>query len=351
MLLDIGLNLVTTFPNKKVHFIFLLLSLYNIKYHTDLANSKLYSIVNQPHIRIYAPETSHFSIGTSPYYAHQYALGIDIYDQLTIQNYEVVSPVSGKVLQIRDMRAPKPKFNDGIDREYLTVIQNIDGENTVFKILHIKPALDVGQNIEPGDILGTTIRNGYFAPWSSPHIHLEIKKPEDVLRAKKGLPFTLNTKSRPIKNVLKKSIYCEQIPVEIISTFDEFFLCRIPDNLYLNIPPFFGVKGSTKQVNYILDAGIPQYKHGIVHFLTGEDAQDVNQIYLNNIQIGSINGFYKKYGFANFNKVKIQLNNRSIRGISFFLAKFQPLIKIIPFHKGDFQIKERSTHQLKIIGI
>ncbi|MFX0012459.1 MAG: hypothetical protein ACFE9R_19250, partial [Candidatus Hermodarchaeota archaeon] len=79
-----------------------------------MSKSKLIPVVDQPNIKIHLSEHSHFSIGTSPYYAHQNAIAMDIYHQITIENYNVVSPISGKVLQIRELKAPKPRFKDGI---------------------------------------------------------------------------------------------------------------------------------------------------------------------------------------------------------------------------------------------
>ena len=60
--------------------------------------SEFYDIAKMDDIQVSIPKTSHFSIGTSPYYAHQHGLAIDIYHDLSLSNYEVLSPVSGKIL-------------------------------------------------------------------------------------------------------------------------------------------------------------------------------------------------------------------------------------------------------------
>ena len=268
-------------------------------------------------------------------------------DQLTLQNYEVVSPVSGTVLQIKKMRAPQPKFRKGCDKEYLTVIRNSDDKDTVFKILHVKPALKVGQVIKPGDPLGTTIRNGYFAPWSSPHIHLELKKPQDVLRAKKGLYFMLNIESNVIKNTQKPMNY-EQIPLKVEYICDEFLLCRFPEDLYFHINPFYGLRGSSGSISFIIDGGIPQYKHGIVHFCDDEYPLRNQYIYFNNVKIGTIKDFQQRYGLVHFNQLQMRLNKIPIRGISLFLAKSRPLIKLIPINKEDFDFQQNSIQNLSI---
>lgn len=308
---------------------------------------KLFPLVYQPNVKIYASENSQFSVGTSPYYAHQQAVGIDIYDHLTLQNYEVVSPVSGTVLQIKKMRAPQPKFKGGCDKEYLTVIQNSEDIDTVFKILHVKPALKLGQEITPGDLLGTTIRNGYFAPWSSPHIHLELKKPQDVLRAKKGLSFKLNIESKVGVNSPEPKNY-EQIPLKVEYICDEFLLCRFPEDLYFHIKPFYGLRGTSGSMSFIIDGGIPQYKHGIVHFCDEGDPLHIQDICFNNVKVGTLNDIQERYGLVHFNHVQIRLNDIPIRGISLFLATSRPCIKIIPLDKEDLNVQQNSNQYLSL---
>lgn len=315
-----------------------------------MSKSRFIPVVDQPNIKIHLSEHDHFSIGTSPYYAHQNAIAMDIYHQISIDSYSVVSPISGKVLQIKELKAPKARFRDGVDREYLTIIENPHDDKTVFKVLHIKPEVEPGQKIEPGDNFGKTIRNGYFAPWSSPHIHLEMKRPEDILRAKEGLQFTINFKEQPPNESVVKRAYFNQIPVTVEFICDEFFLCRFPDDLYLYIEPFYGVKGTNSHISFIIDGGIPQYKHGIIHFNNKKDSKKIDEIHLNTMRIGTLTGFQEKYGLVNFDNVKFLLNNKLIRGISLFLSKKRPLIKLIPFHRGDFELKLKSIQYLKLLS-
>ena len=315
-----------------------------------MSKSKYISVVDQPNIKIHLSEQSHFSIGTSPYYAHQNAIAIDIYPQLTIDNYNVVSPISGKVLQIKELKAPKPRFKEGIDREYLTIIKNPHDNKTVFKVLHIKPEVQPGQKLELGDQFGKTIRNGYFAPWSSPHIHLEMKRPEEVLRAKGGLHFNLCFKEQVPQESVEKGTYFDQIPVKVEFIYNEFFLCQFPGDFYQYFEPFYGVKGTNRYISFIIDGGIPQYKHGIIHLHNKGDSKKIDEIRLNTMRIGTLTGFQEKYGFVNFDNVKFLLNDKLIRGISLFLAKKRPLIKLIPFNKEDFEFKLNSIQHLKLLS-
>ena len=311
-------------------------------------NTKYYSVVNTELMKVSIPSSSHFSIGTSPYYAHQKAVAIDIYDQITIDNYQVSSPISGKVLQIKELQAPRPRFKGGIDKEYLTIIQNPDDKNTVFKILHIKPYLYVGKKLEVGDPLGETIRNGYFAPWSSPHIHLELKRPDEALRAKGGYNFDLNIKRERTTNISQQMNNYEQIPIKIEFVCEEFILCRFPENFYLYMEPIYGVRGNSGNINYIIDGGIPQYKNGIIHFHTGFDAKNIKTIKFLNVEIGKLMEVRGNYGLVQFFPMKMLLSNYVIRGISLFLANFQPFIKIISYQKENFDFRLGSIQYFKI---
>ena len=84
-----------------------------------MSSSGFLTVIDTSSMKVLIPIKSHFSVGTSPYYAHQHGLAIDVYQGLTLDNYEVLSPISGEILQIKPMAAPKPKFKDGIDKEYL----------------------------------------------------------------------------------------------------------------------------------------------------------------------------------------------------------------------------------------
>ncbi|MHA2185783.1 MAG: hypothetical protein ACXAAI_12365, partial [Promethearchaeota archaeon] len=148
---------------------------------------QFYDIVNMEDTRVSIPHSSHFTIGTSPYYAHQHGLAIDVYHSLPLENYEVFSPVSGVIEKVKILRAPKSRFVGGIDKDYLTLVRNPHNNRFVYKILHVKPTVQLGDRLEVGDSMGTTIRNGYFAYWSSPHLHIEVRASNNAIRASGGI--------------------------------------------------------------------------------------------------------------------------------------------------------------------
>ena len=314
-----------------------------------MSKSGFYNIINMDNNNVSIPQNSHFTIGTSPYYAHQHGLAIDIYQNLSLENYEVLSPISGKVIKTKTLVAPKPKFLDGINEDYLTLISNSSNPDVVFKILHVNPRVQVGQKVEVGDILGRTIRNGYFAYWSSPHLHLEIRPIKDAIRARGGKDFSLAIKNRHLVADHKSNIHLEKIPVVIKSVFPEFLLVNFPINLYHKIDPIFGVKGKYNNLDCIVDGGIPIYKYGIALLQNNYKTDSINEIHLNEHKIGTLWGYREQFGFIKFDNVRFSLNNKEIRGISLFLVNFLPHIKIIPFNINEFSFNLNSTQYLTII--
>jgi len=312
--------------------------------------SEFYNIVKMDDICVSIPQTSHFSVGTSPYYAHQHGFAIDLYQNLTLENYEAISPVSGKILKIKSLAAPKPKFPDGIDRDYLTLISNPNNSDLLWKMMHVKPNVKVGDNIEVGDSLGETIRNGYFAYWSSPHLHLEVRPISDAIRARGGKCFSLNIEHKIYKEEIFEELNTTQIPVEIHSIYPEMILATFPKQFYYKFFPIYGVKIRADNLNCILDGGIPHYKIGTVLFQNEINFKTFPSIYIGSNKIGTLHEMNKQFGFFSFDNIKFLLNNKEIRGISLYLANFLPLIKIIPYNKNEFSFKPNSIQYLSIIS-
>ena len=307
---------------------------------------KFKPIIQTEDVEVVFNEKSHFSVGTSPYYAHQHALAIDIYQRFELENYTAISPVEGEIVKIRELIAPRPKFPNGIAKDYLTLVRNLKSHRIVYKILHVKSSLKVGDKIKQGDYLGETIRNGYFAYWSSPHIHLEIRSESDAIRATGGKEFSLliNEIQEPIE---RDSI--NSIPIEVISKLHEFLLVRLPKEYYLDFGQFTGVKANIdNNFSCILDAGIPHYKHGTVISNKNNNLIPNSSVFLGDFKLGILNNTSGEFGFFEFEPIIISLNENEIRGISLFLSKNIPLLKIIPYEVNQFKDISRSGNYLTI---
>ncbi|MFX0022518.1 MAG: hypothetical protein ACFE9S_09325 [Candidatus Hermodarchaeota archaeon] len=316
-----------------------------------MLNSNFFDIINMHGLRVSIPDSSHFSLGTSPYYAHQHGLAIDIYYNLTLENYEMLSPISGKVIKLKTLGAPKPSFINGIDKDYLILIGNKKYPEVVWKMMHVKPRVKVGDEVRISDILGETIRNGYFAYWSSPHLHLELRPSNDAIRARGGKEFSLAIKNEKITPQIAEQENLKEIPIKIDSIYPEIILANLPKHLYLNLDPFYGVKARLNNIKCILDGGIPHYKIGTVICWQKSSFEINSPVYFGEFKVGNIHETNGKFGFLKFKDIKFLLNNVEIRGISLYLAKFSPLIKIIPYRKNEFSFKSKSIQYLRLVGI
>ncbi len=313
-----------------------------------MSKSEFYDIVKMDDLRISIPNTSHFSLGTSPYYAHQHGLAIDIYHNLTLKNYEVLSPISGKVLKIKTLKAPKPRFIDGIDLDYLILVVNHKFPRLLWKMMHVKPIVKVGDFVKTGDLLGKTIRNGYFAYWSSPHIHLELRPSNDAIRARGGKDLTLAIESENAVQEISEQEFISEIPIEIKFIYPEIILANLPRHLYHNLFPFYGVKARVNNMACILDGGIPHYRIGTVISQEKTSFEKNSPVYFGELKVGNLHETNGQFGFLKFEDLKFFLNNIEIRGISFYLANFYPLIKIIPYRKNEFSFKPKSIQYLRL---
>jgi hypothetical protein len=305
---------------------------------------KLYNLIQTEDTNVVLEENSHFTIGTSPYYAHQHALAIDIYQHLELKNYQAYSPIDGEITKIKELIAPKPKFSNGIAKDYLTLVRNQKNQKIIYKILHVKPFVKVGDKIKQGEFLGETIRNGYFAYWSSPHLHLEIRFENNAIRATGGKAFNLFFNDN---DNVTESYAEDSIPINILSKSPEFLLIRLPKEYYMDFQNFSGVKGNiNNNFNCILDGGIPHYKHGIAISNQTNKLMENLPVYLGETKLGILKIISGQFGIFKFEPFHLYFNKIEVRGISLFLSKKLPILKIIPYKVNQFKGIQGNQNQL-----
>jgi hypothetical protein len=256
-------------------------------------------------IEIYAPDDSRFSFLKSPYAAHKTNSAVDIYHG-SFGN-EAVSPVDGKIIDIRSFDTPTP-FKNIDSKEYLIAIKQGDH---VIKILHIKPDVLIGQKISRGDRIGTFIKNGYFIFWNDPVMHVEVRKPHDYLRASNNLNLT-------------PAIDWNRVIVPISKVRD--IICRVEDinNRYSLLCTPYLTCGDV--MAFSIDGG----------FIDG---------YVNSYP-DNFFGIIKPEGFKRPKVTELEITRAGSKikcgGLAFCLAFDEPRIKVIPqrygeklFSKGD----------------
>ena len=125
----------------------------------------------------------------SPYPAHAVGRAVDLYPAAGAP-----SPVAGEVVEHRRVACPTRPYAEAHD--HLLVI---DTGERLARLLHVEPAVGVGDRVAVGDDLGRLVRSGYFAPWVDNHLHLGFRPPgANAARASGSLPLGLGVSVQPI---------------------------------------------------------------------------------------------------------------------------------------------------------
>jgi hypothetical protein len=131
-----------------------------------------------------------FSLYNSPFPAHERGCAIDLYPR----GERAPSPVAGEVVTTREVRAPPKPY--AADTDHLIVI---DTGDSLARILHVEPAVAVGDHVERGRSLGRLVRAGFFAPWVPNHLHVGFRQPDaDPIRATGSLPLEVPVDVEPL---------------------------------------------------------------------------------------------------------------------------------------------------------
>ena len=247
-------------------------------------------------VNIYAPDNSRFSFMKSPYAAHKTNSAVDIY--YGCFGDEALSPVDGKVIDIRSFNTPTP-FKDRDSKEYLIAIQQ---GKYVIKIIHIEPDISIGEEISIGERIGTFIKNGYFIFWNDPVMHVEVRDPCNYLRASNDRKLLPNIDWGSLPEGKKVEFECV-----VEDVFENYSLLYAPSHTCGIIRGF------------AIDGG----------FIDGYISNDDDHFF----GILRPGGFFRPH----VSLLEITKDNRSVRcsGIAFCLSFNKPRIKLIPEKYGD----------------
>lgn len=267
-------------------------------------------IAKHSDIDIYAPQNSRFSFLKSPYAAHQANSAVDIY--YGCFGGEALSPVDGKIIDIRSFDTPTP-FKNRDSREFLVAIRQ---EKYVIKIIHIKPDVVIGEEVSKGERIGTFIKNGYFIFWNDPVMHVEVRSPGDYLRASNNLQLTPNIEwgSLPDGKITEFDCVVEEVNKNYSLLSTKFHTCG-------------EIRG------FAIDNG----------FIDG---------YISSNSDGHFFGIVKSDGFfrPKVSFLEITKENKQVRnsGIACCLSFKEPKIKLIPEKYGDKPLSEGDKIHINI---
>ena len=195
-------------------------------------------------VRVHCPREGRFSLFNSPYPGHRQKSGIDVYPSLEFGG-AAPSPVEGDVVMVRRVNAPRGRGFADAGYDVVTLLRPVDNPGVVVKILHVDTYTSAGDHVDLGEELGSLIRSGYYGWGTSPHIHMEVREPQDPLRARGGHPIHVLKGFADAEPV-------EEIVGEVAWTQPEYALVRLGTR-------GAGLTGELAGEPGVVDGGIPYY--------------------------------------------------------------------------------------------
>jgi hypothetical protein len=274
-------------------------------------------------VTVFCPSEGRYAFYNSPYPAHRLSTGIDIYPGKGFGDI-VASPVSGRVTLIRKLKVPQAsRF---IDHGHDTVIfvESRENPRRLVKILHAEPCVQEGDVLETGQTLGTLIRSGYFGYSTAPHIHLEVRRLEDPLRARGGLHFE---RLQEIGNVPKLGI----LECLVLQSKAEYAEVEISGASQL------GLQCEVGGAPGVLDGGFPYYGWLGVH--TDINPPEVGPVYLCGTEIADISKTVPMGCVASCRGFSLNIGKMRIGLSTCLYPRGDPRFFLIPISHGALSLE------------
>jgi len=283
-------------------------------------------------VRIYCPENGRFSFFNSPYPAHHSFSAIDVYPTGRF-GYVAPSPVRGVIVGIRRVECPSGRGFKSSTHDCVIIVRSSENPKRLIKILHVDPIVNIGDRIEPGDDLGRLIRSGFFDFWTDPHIHIEVRKPSDPIRARGGLQL------ERLMDLHDNGDLPDELRGLIVKCKPEYSLIDVYGDLK------FGLHVEVDGELGILDAGIPHYGRFGIH-MTSQPIK--GEVMLCGKKIGRVMSIHANMCIAECSGVKFSVNGRNV-GLSLLAYPHsKPLLKIVPRKSGTLNLKESQEVTIDI---
>jgi len=282
---------------------------------------------------VYCPVDGMYSFYNSPYPGHRLSTGIDVYPDAGFGDV-APSPAWGEVEQVRKIRSPRGRGFEDPGYDIVTVLRSLENPERAIKLLHVEPVIGVGDEVGPGQALGTLLRSGYFGFGTSPHVHAEIREPSDPLRARGGLPLAglLNVGDADPPEALSGVV---------TSCCPEFSTVRLEGVSEHGLPADVGGAPG------LLDGGIPYYGWLGAHI--GDEAPKGRVVKLLGKTIANITDVLGKVCLADCVEFTVKADDTAVLGLSLRLSPRRGAeVKLIPFRMGGLRLEVDSEVSISI---
>lgn len=299
-------------------------------------------------IHVYAPRDGFVSFFNSPYYSHVNARAVDIYPNTNETAPYAPSPVEGTISNIYEFKAPRQRYFETPETEKLILISPTVKPELRVRILHVDCRLKVGTRVAVGDSLGILERSGFFNFWTSKHMHVEIRKQQEPLRAEGAFPI------EPINlgSGIEGSLQGEKSALEIRAVGRDYLLAEGHEGLRLG--SFWGLGCTINNQLGILDCGLPHYGYGGVHLEESASIKVGDPVHLWGMNVGSVTRVCKNFALFRSRPLTVYVNDIPFRGFSLYLwLKGSKTVKIIPKKPIPHLKTEKLNHvraEIKLIS-
>jgi hypothetical protein len=283
-------------------------------------------------VTIHCPSEGRYAFYNSPYPAHRLSTGIDVYPAAGFGD-PAPSPVEGEVTLIRKVRAPRGRLFRDHGHDVVTLVRSRENPGRVVKVLHVEPTVEVGTELEPGSELGTLIRSGYFGFGTPPHLHVEVRRPTDPLRARGGchLRRVLDVGGlRPLDEL--RGVVTESGPYRA-------YVRMLGASRY-------GVTADVGGVTGVLDGGIPNYGWVGAHF--GSEQPREPSIRLCGMPIAEIEALHERTCTADCTDFTISLDGNPVGLFMYLYPEAEPRVILVPRVPGALGLRESDEIELRI---
>jgi hypothetical protein len=304
-------------------------------------------------VPLYVPNDAYLSFFNSPYVGHRRGSSLDVYPFDQEWGCDVLSAVDGTVCFIHETRMGRPKEFETHGFDYAIGVCSEEYPSLVVRVMHCRPSIAIGDSVDVGSRLGSTIRSRFFNYWTGPHYHLDVLGRNDFLRSTKSLPINVTLG----RTTVSTAGFSKGGEVHVLTVTDDFALADCAGLSTATIGEYSGlmVQSMKGNIRGILDAGVPHYAHGGI--VCKETLEVGAKVVFQTQSIGEIAWSRATlHLFSRTGAVEARLGKAPLRGISSFLyprqhlKKGRPPLVLIPRVLGGFSgvIQEGDTCQLSI---